>query len=88
MVERLVHATEIRVLPGEKEANQFLNEIRQRDNCVAASYRRLQPKEVHAQCWQERDKDTVDFLAKLTHLNVPVYLFEWYVVRQHEDSMG
>ncbi|MEL7474765.1 MAG: hypothetical protein AAGJ55_00850 [Cyanobacteria bacterium J06555_12] len=84
----MVHATEIRVLPGEKEANQLLNEIRQRDNCVAASYRRLQPEEVRAQCSQARDRDTVDFLAKLTHLNVPVYLFEWDVVRQHDDSKG
>lgn len=83
----LVHATEIRVLPGEKEANQLLNEIRQRDNCVSASYRRLQPDEVHSQCSQDRDRETVDFLAKLTHLNVPVYLFEWDVIGNYGDPM-
>ncbi|MEM9568556.1 MAG: hypothetical protein AAF974_09640 [Cyanobacteria bacterium P01_E01_bin.34] len=83
----LVHATEIRVLPGEREAKQLLNEIRQRENCVSAAYRRLQPDEVRSQCLQAKDKETVDFLAKLTNLNVPVYLFEWDVIENCGDSI-
>ena len=80
MERPLVHAIEIRVLPGEKEANQLLDEIRQRDNCISASYRRLQPDDIHSKCSQVQDRDTLAFLAKLTNLNVPVYLFEWDVI--------
>lgn len=87
-MDRLVHATEIRVLPCQKEADRLLAEIRQRENCVSASYRRLNSGEVDPSILQVHDRETVDFVAKLTDLNVPVYLFEWDVVVEPGNKMG
>ena len=87
MNRKFVHATEIRVLPGEKEAERFLDEIKQRDNCISASYRRLKSNDLAAKELEMKDKETVDFLLKLTDLNVPVYLFEWDVVGDTQDRI-
>ena len=86
MQSALIHAVDIRVLPNDDEAERFLRKVMDRQNCFAASYRRLQSVETDLpiiQAYSRKEEShtnkTVDFCLKLVNLGVPIYIFEWDV---------
>ncbi|MEM9452337.1 MAG: hypothetical protein AAGA75_27975 [Cyanobacteria bacterium P01_E01_bin.6] len=83
----LKHAVDIRVLPNDREAERFLENILRNRNCIDASYRRLQSLEADLKAIEEYSKveddnarRTTEFCRRLTEFGIPIYIFEWSVM--------
>lgn len=81
------HAVDIRVLPNDVEADRLLAKIGQHQNCIDASYHRLQSIEIDSKFIQEysqskddNERRTTEFCQKLTDLEIPLYIFQWTIL--------